>query len=81
MAEGEGSAAAGRYWADWKAYWRARFAFLDNYKKVFLIPENPLPKWSAADVEEFIASDPVHGPTVDCFRFFLICVLLCFCNR
>lgn len=80
MSEGDGSAAAGGYWADWRAYWTARFAFLDNYKNVLLVPENPLPKWSAANVEEFIASDLVHGPTVHCFRFFLIRVLLCFFN-
>ncbi|KAL5982886.1 succinate dehydrogenase [Asimina triloba] len=45
-------------------YWDERFRFLDNYTEIFLLPEKPLPKWSTSDVEEFIASDPVHGPTI-----------------
>ncbi|EXB32323.1 hypothetical protein L484_005527 [Morus notabilis] len=40
-----------------------RYSFLDNYSR-FLNRNEPLPSWSSSDVEEFIASDPVHGPTV-----------------
>jgi hypothetical protein len=39
------------------------FPFLDYFKKVYGRAE-PLPKWSDADVDEFIASDPVYGPQV-----------------
>jgi hypothetical protein len=37
------------------------FSFLDNYSRFI---DKPLPSWSASDVDEFVASDPVHGPTV-----------------
>ncbi|EXB39668.1 hypothetical protein L484_017143 [Morus notabilis] len=40
-----------------------RYSFLDNYSR-FLNRNEPLPSWSSSDVEEFIASDPVHGPTL-----------------
>jgi hypothetical protein len=46
-----------------KQHWARNFAFLDYFKKVHGRAE-PLPKWSDADVEEFIASDPVYGPQV-----------------
>ncbi|KAL0389925.1 UNVERIFIED_CONTAM: Replication factor C subunit [Sesamum calycinum] len=34
----------------------------------FLYPEKPLPHWDSSVVEEFIASDPVHGPTLKTAR-------------
>ncbi|KAJ9697088.1 hypothetical protein PVL29_009030 [Vitis rotundifolia] len=52
-----------RHWEGWKDYWGERFAILDNYAK-FVNRDKPLPKWSDSDVEEFIASDPVYGPTL-----------------
>jgi hypothetical protein len=44
-----------------KQHWASNFAFLDYFKKVYG-RDKPLPKWSDADVDEFIASDPVYGP-------------------
>ncbi|RWW21889.1 hypothetical protein GW17_00013934 [Ensete ventricosum] len=53
----------GRHYEEVKEHWKNNFAFLDYYKKTFGRRE-PLPKWTDADVEEFIASDPVYGPQV-----------------
>nr|CAD1838837.1 unnamed protein product [Ananas comosus var. bracteatus] len=50
-----------------KEHWRKNFAFLDYYKKLYG-REKPLPKWTDADVEEFIASDPVYGPQLKALR-------------
>ncbi|KAG0501768.1 hypothetical protein HPP92_001840 [Vanilla planifolia] len=44
-------------------HWKKNFAFVDYYKKT-LGWEKRLPKWTDADVEEFISSDPVYGPQV-----------------
>ncbi|XP_044506273.1 succinate dehydrogenase subunit 6, mitochondrial [Mangifera indica] len=44
-----------------------RFSFLQNYSR-FIKPDKPLPSWSSSDVNEFIASDPVHGPTLKTTR-------------
>lgn len=52
-----------KHWEGYKEFWGERFSFLDNYSR-FIKRDKPLPSWSASDVEEFIASDPVHGPTV-----------------
>lgn len=52
-----------RHWEGYKEFWGERFSFLDNYSR-FIKRDKPLPSWSEADVEEFIASEPVHGPTV-----------------
>lgn len=56
-----------------------RFSFLQNYSR-FIKPDKPLPSWSSSDVNEFIASDPVHGPTVMFFftLFSLVSVLFGF---
>ncbi|XP_058075920.1 succinate dehydrogenase subunit 6, mitochondrial [Magnolia sinica] len=51
-----------------KEYWGERFAFLENYTNIFFVPEKRLPKWSDSDVEEFIASDPIHGPALKSAR-------------
>ncbi|GKV35055.1 hypothetical protein SLEP1_g43372 [Rubroshorea leprosula] len=50
-----------------KEFWSERFSFLDNYTR-FVSREKPLPGWSSSDVEEFIASDPVHGPPLKTAR-------------
>ncbi|GAB4859886.1 succinate dehydrogenase [Ancistrocladus abbreviatus] len=52
-----------RHWEGWKGFYSDRFAFLENYSK-FVKRDKPLPSWSQSDVEEFIASDPVYGPTL-----------------
>ncbi|AQK78248.1 Succinate dehydrogenase subunit 6 mitochondrial [Zea mays] len=51
----------GEHFEGVKQHWASNFAFLDYFKKVYGRAE-PLPKWSDADVDEFIASDPVYGP-------------------
>ncbi|OUZ99233.1 hypothetical protein BVC80_8967g41 [Macleaya cordata] len=72
MAEGDSSSSTPGFfrghWEGWKEYWGERFAFLDNYKKHISHRENPIPSWSDSDVEEFIASDPIHGPTLKTAR-------------
>ncbi|KAF3944283.1 hypothetical protein ACB098_01G108600 [Castanea mollissima] len=50
-----------------REFWTERFSFLENYAR-FVQREKPLPSWSDSDVEEFIASDPVHGPTLNTTR-------------
>ncbi|KAI4334152.1 hypothetical protein L6164_018877 [Bauhinia variegata] len=50
-----------RHWEGFKEFWSERFSFLDNYSKFV---KEPLPAWSNSDVDEFIASDPVHGPVL-----------------
>ncbi|KAJ8559698.1 hypothetical protein K7X08_003756 [Anisodus acutangulus] len=49
-----------KHWEGYKEFWGERFSFLDNYSR-FIKRDKPLPSWSESDVEEFIASDPVHG--------------------
>ena len=53
----------GEHFEGVKQHWASNFAFLDYFKKVYG-RDKPLPKWSEADVDEFIASDPVYGPQV-----------------
>jgi hypothetical protein len=50
-----------------KAHWAKNFSFLDYFKKVYG-RDKPLPKWTDADVDEFIASDPVYGPQLKAMR-------------
>ncbi|KAK8965257.1 hypothetical protein KSP40_PGU010109 [Platanthera guangdongensis] len=57
----------GRHFEEVKEHWRKNFAFLDYYKKT-LVWEKPLPKWIDADVDEFIASDPVYGTQLKAVR-------------
>ncbi|PSS09433.1 Succinate dehydrogenase [Actinidia chinensis var. chinensis] len=52
-----------KHWEGYKEFWTERFSFLDNYSR-FVKRDHPLPSWSDADVEQFIASDPVNGPTL-----------------
>ncbi|KAF8404302.1 hypothetical protein HHK36_009185 [Tetracentron sinense] len=75
MAEGSNSSADSlssssffrRQWEDRTGFWGEKFSFLDNYKR-FSNRENPIPSWSDSDVEEFIASDPIHGPSLKAAR-------------
>ena len=62
-ASGGAAMGIGEHFEGVKQHWARNFAFLDYFKKVYGRAE-PLPKWSDADVEEFIASDPVYGPQV-----------------
>ncbi|EYU22110.1 hypothetical protein ABFS82_04G215400 [Erythranthe guttata] len=55
------------HWQGYKEFWGERFSFLDNYSKI-IYSEKPLPHWDSSVVEEFIASDPVHGPTLKTAR-------------
>ncbi|KAF4371039.1 hypothetical protein CsatB_028433 [Cannabis sativa] len=56
-----------KYWSGYKEFWSERFSFLDHFTN-FVNREKPLPRWTPSDVEEFIASDPVHGPTLKTTR-------------
>ena len=51
-----------KHWKGWKEYYGERFAILDNYSK--FVKRDKLPSWSDKDVQDFINSDPVHGPTL-----------------
>ncbi|KAL3530250.1 hypothetical protein ACH5RR_009572 [Cinchona calisaya] len=51
----------------YKEFWCERFSFLDNYSR-FIKNEKPLPSWCASNVEDFIASVPVHGPVLNTAR-------------
>ncbi|CAL9769667.1 unnamed protein product, partial [Musa acuminata subsp. burmannicoides] len=70
MADSSDSSPMGFLWRHYeevKEHWRSNFSFLDYYKKT-LGRKEPLPKWTDADVEEFIASDPVYGPQLKAIR-------------
>ncbi|KAK1587089.1 hypothetical protein Q3G72_009396 [Acer saccharum] len=56
-----------RHWVGFKDFWTERFSFLENYSR-FVNRDEPLPSWSSSDVEQFIASDPIHGPTLKTAR-------------
>lgn len=60
---GEAKSFFRKHWEGYKEFWGERFSFLDNYSR-FIYSEKPMPHWDSSVVEEFIASDPVHGPTV-----------------
>jgi hypothetical protein len=53
----------GEHFEGVKEHWKKNFSFLDYFKKTYG-RDQPLPKWTDADVEEFIASDPIYGPQV-----------------
>ncbi|XP_071694004.1 succinate dehydrogenase subunit 6, mitochondrial [Rutidosis leptorrhynchoides] len=61
-AEGEQSV-----WQGFKGFVSERFRILDSYRP-YIRRDTPLPSWSDADVQEFIASDPVHGPVLKTTR-------------
>jgi len=48
-------------WGVRKQFWKERFSYLNKYKKIFG-RDKPLPRWTNADVEEFIQLDLVYGP-------------------
>lgn len=52
-----------QHWEGWSGYWCDRFAFLEHFSK-FTHRQKALPPWSDSDVEEFMSSDPVYGPTL-----------------
>ncbi|OMO51604.1 hypothetical protein CCACVL1_29688 [Corchorus capsularis] len=56
-----------KFWEERKQFWAERFSVNDVYSK-YIKREDPLPSWSESDVHEFIASDPVHGPTLKTAR-------------
>ncbi|CAI9105836.1 OLC1v1004853C1 [Oldenlandia corymbosa var. corymbosa] len=56
-----------KQWDGYKEFWCDRFSFLENYSR-FINRDKPLPSWSESDVEEFIASDPFHGPVLKTAR-------------
>ncbi|KAK3205555.1 hypothetical protein Dsin_019601 [Dipteronia sinensis] len=56
-----------RHWVGFKDFWAERFSFLENYSR-FVNRDEPLPSWSSSDVDQFIASDPIHGPTLKTAR-------------
>ncbi|KFK43152.1 hypothetical protein AALP_AA1G086700 [Arabis alpina] len=57
----------GGYVDGFKGFWAEKVSFLENYTR-FTKRDKALPSWSSSDVEEFIASDPVHGPTLKTAR-------------
>lgn len=64
---GDSESFVGKNWNGFKDFWSDRLSFFDNYTR-FTKRDAPLPSWSSSDVDEFIASDPVHGPTVISLR-------------
>ncbi|XVF47042.1 hypothetical protein PTKIN_Ptkin03bG0077400 [Pterospermum kingtungense] len=56
-----------KHWEGYKEFWKERFPFTDIYSR-FISREEPLPPWSESDVNDFIASDPVHGTTLKTAR-------------
>ncbi|CAI8603022.1 unnamed protein product [Vicia faba] len=60
------------FWEGYKEFWGERFSFMSNYSN-FIKRDKPLTSWSDSDVEEFIASDPLHGPVI---KFLLEALLL-----
>ncbi|XVE59704.1 hypothetical protein DITRI_Ditri05aG0067500 [Diplodiscus trichospermus] len=67
MGESSSESFLKRYWEGYKEFWAERFPFTDIYSR-FIHREESLPPWSESDVNEFIASDPVHGPTLKTAR-------------
>lgn len=67
MADNAQGSSSQTYWEGYKEFWSERFSFLGNYSK-FIRRDKPIPSWSTSDVEEFIASDPVHGPVLKSAR-------------
>ncbi|MBA0553100.1 hypothetical protein Golob_012316 [Gossypium lobatum] len=56
-----------KQWDEYKEFWADRFPFTNVYSR-YIGREQSLPSWSESDVNEFIASDPVHGPTLKTAR-------------
>ncbi|OAP15698.1 SDH6 [Arabidopsis thaliana] len=81
---GDSESFVGKNWNGLKDFWSDRLSFFENYTR-FTKRDAPLPSWSSSDVEEFIASDPVHGPTVISFYLSLalsyVWYSLCICGH
>ncbi|KAB2015245.1 hypothetical protein ES319_D08G011500v1 [Gossypium barbadense] len=56
-----------KQWDEYKEFWADRFPFTNVYSR-YIGREQSLPSWSESDVNEFIASDPVHGTTLKTAR-------------
>ncbi|TYH04504.1 hypothetical protein ES288_A08G012400v1 [Gossypium darwinii] len=56
-----------KQWDEYKEFWADRFPFTNVYSR-YIGREQSLPSWSESDVNEFIASDPVHGPILKTAR-------------
>ncbi|GJR45003.1 succinate dehydrogenase subunit 6, mitochondrial [Tanacetum coccineum] len=46
-----------------KTLWSDRFRIVKSYTP-FIRRDSPLPPWSDADVHDFFAFDPIHGPVL-----------------
>ncbi|XP_021277919.1 succinate dehydrogenase subunit 6, mitochondrial [Herrania umbratica] len=67
MGESSSESFLKKYWEGYKEFWAERFPFTEIYSR-FIKREESLPPWSESDVHEFIASEPVHGPTLKTAR-------------
>ncbi|EOY33231.1 Uncharacterized protein TCM_041185 isoform 1 [Theobroma cacao] len=67
MGESSSESFLKKYWEGYRDFWAERFPFTEIYSR-FIKREESLPPWSESDVHEFIASDPVHGPTLKTAR-------------
>ncbi|KAJ1393408.1 succinate dehydrogenase subunit 6, mitochondrial-like [Sesbania bispinosa] len=67
MADNTRGSSSQSFWEGYKEFWSERFSSLGNYSR-FIKRDKPIQSWSSSDVEEFIASDPVHGPVLKTAR-------------
>lgn len=67
MASNTQDSSSQSFWEGYKEFWGERFSFMSNYSN-FTKRDKPLTSWSNSDVEDFIASDPVHGPVLKTAR-------------
>lgn len=74
MASNTQDSSSQSFWEGYKEFWGERFSFMTNYSN-FTKRDKPLTSWSNSDVEDFIASDPVHGPVVTPFFHLFISFL------
>ncbi|BBN06632.1 hypothetical protein MPTK1_3g22720 [Marchantia polymorpha subsp. ruderalis] len=56
------------WWAIDKAAWRERFSVFYRLASISENRTQPLKPWTEQDVEDFIKSDPVHGPRLKLVR-------------
>ncbi|KAK8596044.1 hypothetical protein V6N13_000706 [Hibiscus sabdariffa] len=67
MGEASSESFVKKHLEGFKEFWADRFPFTDVYSR-FIRREESLPPWSESDVKDFIASDPVRGPTLKTAR-------------
>ncbi|KAH7366439.1 hypothetical protein KP509_18G078100 [Ceratopteris richardii] len=65
---GEEQATKKPWWAYDKQAWRERFDAIYKLGSFTQGRDKPLKRWSDADVEEFIRTDPVYGPQLKVMR-------------